>query len=68
MCNPNGSENNDCNVLTGHCECKTNFIGGVNCDECVEGYFGFPNCQGKYLCSFKNKYLFPFRHTDSNTT
>ena len=47
MCNPNGSDNNDCNVLTGHCECKTNFIGGVNCDKCVEGYFGFPNCQGK---------------------
>ena len=47
MCNPEGSENNLCNVDTGHCYCKRS-IEGDNCDQCIEGYFGFPTCQGNF--------------------
>ena len=45
-CNPEGSENNLCNVDSGNCYCKTNNIAGVNCEKCAESFFGFPNCQG----------------------
>ena len=50
MCNPDGSENNLCNVDTGHCYCKRS-IEGDNCDKCIEGNFGFPNCQGTFSLS-----------------
>ena len=29
----------------GTCACKDNY-GGNKCDSCIEGFFGFPNCQG----------------------
>ena len=50
MCNPEGSENNLCNVENGHCYCKRS-IEGDNCDKCVEGFFGFPTCQGTFYTS-----------------
>ena len=46
MCNPMGSEDNNCNGYTGKCFCKSPTISGDNCDKCVRTYFGFPNCQG----------------------
>ena len=46
VCNPEGSEDNFCNVDSGHCYCKTNNIAGDNCEKCAETFFGFPNCQG----------------------
>ena len=44
-CNPNGSENPQCND-NGQCPCKENFS-GERCDSCAEGYSmgGFPTCQ-----------------------
>ena len=47
MCNAEGSENNLCNVDSGHCYCKPN-IGGDNCEKCIDGFFGFPTCQGLF--------------------
>lgn len=44
MCNPEGSEDNFCNIDSGHCYCKTN-VAGHDCDQCVDGSFGFPECQ-----------------------
>ena len=32
------------------CPCLENFAGAF-CDECAEGYFGFPNCSCKNLNS-----------------
>ena len=39
----------DTNCLSdGTCSCKPGFF-GEKCDErCADGYYGFPNCQGKY--------------------
>ena len=48
-CNPTGSENNQCNVDTGHCFCKTEKIGGDNCDKCAARHFGYPECHGIIL-------------------
>ena len=48
-CNAEGSENTACDTA-GKCTCKANVI-GRDCDSCEEGYYGFPDCQGKF---FKN--------------
>ena len=45
-----GSLNNLCNVETGDCECKTAAITSKDCSVCADTYYGFPNCQGRYLC------------------
>ena len=44
-CNAGGSENAACDTA-GKCTCKANVI-GRDCDSCEEGYYGFPDCQGK---------------------
>ena len=46
-CNAEGSENTACDTA-GKCTCKPNVVGN-DCDKCAEGYFGFPDCQGKYM-------------------
>ena len=35
-----------CDASSKQCPCKCN-INGLNCDQCVEGYYEFPNCHGK---------------------
>ena len=51
-CNEHGSVDDFCNE-NGVCSCKENY-GGEKCDQCVEGFFGFPECQGIIcLISFK---------------
>ena len=61
-CNLLGADDNDCNTLNGHCYCKTEYITGNNCEQCIDGYFSFPNCEGitfsqsKYINLIK-KYL-----------
>ena len=37
--------------------CKSNIIGD-KCDECINGFFGFPNCQSKWF-SFSIFHAFP---------
>ena len=44
-CNTLGSSNSLCDSK-GVCTCKEN-ISGDKCNECKNGYFGFPNCEGK---------------------
>ena len=45
-CNMDGSLSSICDPVTGDCECKPG-VGGIRCDECMDGYFGFSDegCQ-----------------------
>ena len=47
-CNSKGSNGTKCDNETGHCSCLLN-ISGNKCDQCVKGFYGFPNCQGRFL-------------------
>ena len=51
----------DCNVLTGQCECKPG-VTGLKCDRCDYGYFGYTEqgCQGMSLCFILIIFLFIF--------
>ena len=44
-CNQEGSHSLTCQQDTGKCFCKPNIVGD-NCDQCYEGYFNHPHCQG----------------------
>ena len=44
-CDQEGSHSLDCEQDTGKCFCKANIVGD-NCDQCSEGYFNHPHCQG----------------------
>ena len=46
-CDPNGSENNYCNFISGKCSCLPNVV-GKKCVECDSGYYNHPNCQGNF--------------------
>ena len=48
-CNVKGSVDGQCSLLTDTgCQCKRGY-GGKFCDECLPGYFGFPDCQRKLI-------------------
>uniref|UniRef100_A0A8C3XG57 Laminin subunit alpha-1 n=1 Tax=Cyanoderma ruficeps TaxID=181631 RepID=A0A8C3XG57_9PASS len=42
-CSNTGSANLQCDVLTGQCQCKTEF-GGRDCSRCALGYRDYPDC------------------------
>ncbi|XP_053570955.1 laminin subunit alpha-3 [Bombina bombina] len=44
QCTGVGAMNNDCDMKTGHCYCRTGFQGAA-CDRCAVGYFLYPFCQ-----------------------
>ena len=46
-CDEDGSTSFICDVNSGQCPCKEN-IGGLNCDESSNGYWNWPNPEGKY--------------------
>ena len=43
FCNSNGSSSFICNATTGQCNCNSNLITGLNCDQSETGYYGFPD-------------------------
>ena len=45
-CDLLGATNNFCDPNTGHCLCNSNYISGNNCEYCLEGFYGHPNCEG----------------------
>ena len=42
FCNPQGSDG-CCHPTSGQCECYHGIV-GKTCNECPEGYHGFPSC------------------------
>ena len=58
-CDANGSNGDTCDNDSGNCSCKLN-ISGKKCDQCVDGLYGFPKCQGRFLSSiFLKQIYFP---------
>ena len=49
-CNQEGSKGDTCDNENGQCSCELN-ISGKKCDQCVDGLYGFPKCQGRFLVS-----------------
>ena len=45
MCDEHGAVDDFCDE-NGKCNCNANFAND-KCSECIPGFFGFPNCQGK---------------------
>ena len=45
MCNADGSSGITCGADDGKCDCKNNVMGD-KCTQCVDGTYGFPDCQG----------------------
>lgn len=43
-CNSIGATDNDCDLITGQCNCHPNTY-GRECDQCQPGFWNFPNCQ-----------------------
>ena len=48
-CDLTGAEDAQCDLETGRCRCKPG-IGGLKCDQCQFGYYGFSEdgCKGKH--------------------
>jgi laminin alpha 3/5 len=44
-CNEAGSTGLSCDLKSGKCRCKPNFV-GEKCDECAANLFNFPICEG----------------------
>ena len=58
-CNKEGSNDTKCDNENGQCSCKSNIF-GIKCEKCVEGLYGFPKCQGRFLLSiFLKQIYFP---------
>ena len=55
-CDEYGSVDDSCDE-NGQCSCKDDY-GGLHCDLCMEGMFGFPNCEGKQKFIFYICYIF----------
>ena len=48
LCDPEGSASESCDPVNGICDqCRPHVI-GPKCNECEEGYYGFPDCQRMY--------------------
>ena len=69
-CDEYGSVNDSCDE-TGACTCKADY-GGKHCDNCREGMYGFPNCEGilnrnfTFVRDFFHLFVFLFLSKDCN--
>ena len=45
QCDELGSYTDVCATATGKCSCLPNFKGRT-CNQCADGYYGYPNCRG----------------------
>lgn len=43
-CDQQGTVDGVCDKQVGGCICKPGY-GGIRCDQCISGYYGYPNCQ-----------------------
>ena len=50
-CDKDGSVNNQCDIMTGECECLSNFNPDDNCLDCNPGHYKKEKglCHGKYF-------------------
>ena len=48
LCNPTGSQNDSCDVITGQCPCKPG-VTGRTCDDCQSDHYGYSDkgCERK---------------------
>ena len=44
QCDLDGSVNNNCHKVTGHCDCNPH-VKGELCDECKDNHYDFPACK-----------------------
>ena len=42
-----GSDGDVCDLGTGQCACKANYA-GRQCDQCRDGFYDYPDCDGKF--------------------
>lgn len=62
-CNVAGAQTDICDPETGNCPCVSSF-GGRTCDQCNNGYYGFPGC----TCEYSRCIYFNFRFMCMDTT
>ena len=52
-CDPFGAVGH-CHPISGVCECNDGFS-GKTCNECSEGYYGFPSCTSNFILDPTNQ-------------
>ena len=53
-CNELGSTTFICDQMSGQCDCKSDLIVGTQCDSSKDGFFNFPNPEGKNIKGSSN--------------
>ena len=53
-CNEFGSTTFICDQMSGQCDCKSDLIVGTQCDSSKDGFFNFPNPEGKNIKGLSN--------------
>ena len=53
-CNELGSTTFICDQMSGQCDCKSDLIVGTQCDSSKDGFFNFPNPEGKNIKGLSN--------------
>ena len=64
-CNELGSTTFICDQMSGQCDCKSDLIVGTQCDSSKDGFFNFPNPEGKNIKGLSNKYKLIYTNNQS---